>query len=102
MTGRDKSIRIDEPPDGRIVIPCLEVIEAGLGVVVVSAVAEGVLEGDRIIAANRFDRANSPRIVRVRRRGAALGGTRLFIILLPKASYLHGKVKNAKGTLSRY
>ena len=102
MPSRNKSICINKPSDGRIIIPCLEVIESRFGVVVIAAVAEGVLEGDRIIAANRFDRANSPRIVRVRRRGAALGGTRFFIILLPKASYLHGKVKNAKGTLSRY
>ena len=39
-------IRINKPPDLGIIIPALQVIEPGLGVVVVAAVAQGVQIGD--------------------------------------------------------
>ena len=39
-------IRIDEPAVGKVVVPALEVIEAGLGVVVIAAVAQWVEVGD--------------------------------------------------------
>ena len=39
-------IRVDEPAVGEVVVPALEVVEAGLGVVVIAAVAQGVEVGD--------------------------------------------------------
>ena len=43
---RSICIRIDEPAVGKVVVPALEVIEAGLGVVVIAAVAQWVEVGD--------------------------------------------------------
>ena len=48
---RSICIRIDEPADGRVIIAALEVVEAGLGVVVIAAVAQGVEVADRRVAA---------------------------------------------------
>ena len=45
------SIRIDEPAVGKVVVPALEVVEAGLGVVVIAAVAQGVEVANRRVAA---------------------------------------------------
>ena len=44
----DQSIRIQEPPPSRIIIPTLQVIPPGLGIVVIPAVAEGVVLGNHI------------------------------------------------------
>ena len=55
-------IRIDEPADGRVIVATLEVIEAGLGVVVIAAVAQGVEVADRRVAAV-VHRAAAPRAV---------------------------------------
>ena len=35
-------IRINEPAVGEVIVPALEVVEAGLGVVVIAAVAQGI------------------------------------------------------------
>ena len=43
---RSICIRIDEPADGRVIVAALEVVEAGLGVIVIAAVAQGVEVGD--------------------------------------------------------
>ena len=42
MPGGNVGIRIDETADARIIIAALEIIEAGFGIVVVPAVADGV------------------------------------------------------------
>ena len=39
-------IRVQKPTDNRIVIPALEVIEAGIGIVEIAAVAEGIDVGN--------------------------------------------------------
>ena len=43
---RSICIRVDEPADGRVIIAALEIVEAGLGIIVIAAVAQGVEVGD--------------------------------------------------------
>ena len=40
--GGSEGVGVNEPADGKVVVPALEVVEAGLGVVVIAAVAQGV------------------------------------------------------------
>lgn len=42
---------IDEPAVGKVVVPALEVVEAGLGVVIIAAIAQWVEVADRRVAA---------------------------------------------------
>ena len=44
--GGGEGVGIDEPADGRVIVAALEIVEAGLGVVVIAAVAQGVEVGD--------------------------------------------------------
>ena len=44
--GGGEGVRVDEPADGRVIIAALEIVEAGLGVIVIAAVAQGVEVGD--------------------------------------------------------
>ena len=44
--GGGEGVGVDEPADGRVIIAALEVVEAGLGVVIIAAVAQGVDVGD--------------------------------------------------------
>ena len=37
--GGSEGVRVDEPADGRVIIAALEIVEAGLGVVIIAAVA---------------------------------------------------------------
>ena len=46
LTSTEISVGVDEPADGRVIIAALEVVEAGLGVVIIAAVAQGVDVGD--------------------------------------------------------
>ena len=49
--GGSEGIRIDKPAVGEVIIAALEVVETGLGVVVIAAVAQGVEVADRRVAA---------------------------------------------------
>ena len=51
LTSTEISVGVNEPADGRIIIAALEIVEAGLGVVVIAAVAQGVEVADRRVAA---------------------------------------------------
>ena len=44
--GGGEGVGVDEPADGRVIIAALEVVEAGLGVVIIAAVTQGVDVGD--------------------------------------------------------
>ena len=44
--GGGEGVRVDEPADGRVIIAALEIVEAGLGIIVIAAVAQGVEVGD--------------------------------------------------------
>ena len=48
LAGAGVGVRVDEPLQLRVVIPGLEVIEAGVVILVVAPVAEGVHEGDKV------------------------------------------------------
>ena len=48
LAGAGVGVRVDEPLQLRIVVPGLEVIEAGIVVLVVAPVAKGVHEGDEV------------------------------------------------------
>lgn len=49
--GGGEGVGVNEPADGRVIIAALEIVEAGLGVVVIAAVAQGVEVADRRVAA---------------------------------------------------
>ena len=49
--GGGEGVGVDEPADGRIIIAALEIVEAGLGVVVIATVAQWVEVADRRVAA---------------------------------------------------
>ena len=66
LTSTEISVGVNEPADGRVIVATLEVIEAGLGVVVIAAVAQGVEVADRRVAAV-VHRAAAPRAVVVGR-----------------------------------
>ena len=51
LTSTEISVGVNEPADGRVIIAALEIVEAGLGVVVIAAVAQGVEVADRRVAA---------------------------------------------------
>ena len=40
--GGGEGVGVNEPADGRVIVAALEVVEAGLGIVVIAAVAQGV------------------------------------------------------------
>ena len=40
--GGSEGVGVNEPADGRVIIAALEVVEAGLGVVVIATVAQGI------------------------------------------------------------
>ena len=42
LTSTEISVGVNEPADGRVIIAALEVVEAGLGVVIIAAVAQGI------------------------------------------------------------
>ena len=44
--GGSEGVRVNEPAVGKVVVPALEIVEAGLGVIVIAAVAQGVEVGD--------------------------------------------------------
>ena len=44
--GGGEGVGVNEPADGRVIVAALEVVEAGLGIVVIAAVAQGVDVGD--------------------------------------------------------
>ena len=46
LTSTEISVGVNEPADGRVIVAALEVVEAGLGVIVIAAVAQGVEVGD--------------------------------------------------------
>ena len=46
LTSTEISVGVNEPADGRVIIAALEIVEAGLGVIVIAAVAQGVEVGD--------------------------------------------------------
>ena len=64
----DQSILVQEPPPSRIIIPTLQVIPPGLGIVVIPAVAEGVVLGNHIGADAVMPSCGmiTPSVVRVR------------------------------------
>mgnify|MGYP007106265450 CR=1 FL=1 len=66
LTSTEISVGVNEPADGRVIIAALEIVEAGLGVVVIAAVAQGVEVADRRVAAV-VHRAAAPRAVVVGR-----------------------------------
>lgn len=49
--GGGEGVSVNEPADGRVIIAALEIVEAGLGVVVIAAVAQWVEVADRRVAA---------------------------------------------------
>lgn len=61
---------IDEPSDGRVIVAALEIVEAGLGVVIIAAVAQGVEVADRRVAAV-VHRAVAPGVIVVGRSDLA-------------------------------
>ena len=50
LAGAGVRVRIDEASQLRVIVPGLEVIEAGVVILVVAPVAEGVHEGDEVRA----------------------------------------------------
>ena len=66
LTSTEISVGVNEPADGRVIIAALEIVEAGLGVVVIAAVAQGVEVADRRVAAV-VHRAITPGIIVVGR-----------------------------------
>ncbi len=46
LTSTEISVGVNEPADGRVIIAALEIVEAGLGIIVIAAVAQGVEVGD--------------------------------------------------------
>ena len=49
--GGGEGVGVNEPADGRVIVAALEVVEAGLGIVVIAAVAQGVEVANRRVAA---------------------------------------------------
>ena len=64
--GGSEGVGVNEPADGRVIVAALEVVEAGLGVVVIAAVAQGVEVADRRVAAV-VHRATAPGVIIVGR-----------------------------------
>lgn len=64
--GGGEGVGVNEPADGRVIVAALEVVEAGLGIVVIAAVAQGVEVADRCVAVV-VHRAITPGIIVVGR-----------------------------------
>ena len=60
--GGGEGVGVDEPADGRVIVAALEIVEAGLSVVVIAAVAQRVEVADRRVAAV-IHRAVAPCII---------------------------------------
>ena len=48
LAGAGVGVRINEPLQLRVIVPGLEIVEAGVVILVIAPVAEGVHEGDEI------------------------------------------------------
>ena len=66
LTSTEISVGVNEPADGRVIIAALEIVEAGLGVIVIAAVAQWVEVANRRVAAV-VHRAVAPGIIVVGR-----------------------------------
>ena len=69
----DKAVRADKPPEFRVIIPAVQVIKPGLGVVIIPSVAEGVLFTHGV-AGGVGDGAFAPGVVAVLSHDLPRGG----------------------------
>ena len=88
LPGGQQHVSRDEPSDGRIVVAALQVIEAGLVVIHISAVAERLNESQRARKRAGCCHLLSPRIVGIFYHGIAGSVNQLDNIALPVANVI--------------
>ena len=69
----NKSVHTDEPPELRVIVPAVQVIQPGLGIVIIPPVAEGILVAHGV-AGGVGDSALAPGVVAVGGNDLAGGG----------------------------